>query len=58
MTVEDVARYNTTGEATPDLAEWPAHLGAPVVDGDGVAGNYDLARGTARASSVSSRCGR
>src|SRR5690606_37086431 len=39
---EDVARYLTTGEATDDLREWPAHLGAPVLDGDGDPTNYDL----------------
>ena len=42
---DDVAAYYQTGVATADLAEWPAHLGAPVLDGDGVAGNYDLAAG-------------
>jgi len=41
----DVATYYRTGIATADLAEWPAHLGAPVLDGDGIAGNYDLAAG-------------
>ncbi|MEP0545612.1 MAG: T9SS type A sorting domain-containing protein [Rhodothermales bacterium] len=41
----DVARYLDTGVATDDLRDWPAHLGAPVLDGDGVAGNYDLAGG-------------
>lgn len=45
VTLEDIARYNTTGEATPDLAEWPAEVGAPVVDGDGDPTNYDLAAG-------------
>ncbi len=41
----DVAAYYQTGVATADLAEWPVHLGAPVIDGDGVAGNYSLAGG-------------
>ncbi|WP_412070305.1 T9SS type A sorting domain-containing protein [Rubrivirga sp. IMCC43871] len=41
----DVAAYLQTGEATPDLAEWPHDLGAPVLDGDGISGNYDLAAG-------------
>ncbi|MEM1054444.1 MAG: T9SS type A sorting domain-containing protein [Bacteroidota bacterium] len=45
VTLEDIARYNETGVATPDLAEWPAEVGAPVVDGDGIADNYDLAAG-------------
>ena len=39
----DIAAYAATGTATPDLAEWPAALGAPVVNGDGVPGNYNLA---------------
>lgn len=41
----DVADYLRTGVATPDLRDWPVALGAPVLDGDGVAGNYDLAGG-------------
>ena len=41
----DVAAYEDGGVATPDLADWPAALGAPVLDGDGVPGNYDLAGG-------------
>ena len=45
VTLEDIARYNATGEAAPDLVEWPYEVGAPVVDGDGLAGNYDLAAG-------------
>ncbi|WP_143537616.1 T9SS type A sorting domain-containing protein [Rubrivirga marina] len=45
VTLADVAAYNATGVATPDLADWPAHLGAPVVDGDGDPTTYDLAAG-------------
>ncbi|MEM6325589.1 MAG: T9SS type A sorting domain-containing protein [Bacteroidota bacterium] len=45
VTLEDIARYNTTGEATADLAEWPAEAGAPVVDGNGNPDDYDLAAG-------------
>jgi len=41
----DVQRYYETGEATDDLRDWPMDLGAPVLDGDGVAGNYNLAGG-------------
>ncbi|WP_412062346.1 hypothetical protein [Rubrivirga sp. IMCC45206] len=41
----DIERYYATGEATADLTEWPAHLGAPVLDGDGIPDNYDLAAG-------------
>jgi hypothetical protein len=41
----DVADSYRTGAASPDLEEWPVHLGAPVLDGDGDPGNYDLAAG-------------
>jgi len=41
----DVAEYYRTGVASPDLAEWPHALGAPVIDGDGDPTNYDLAGG-------------
>ncbi len=41
----DLAYYDATGETTGDFADWPAHLGAPVIDGDGVEGNYNLAGG-------------
>jgi hypothetical protein len=41
----DVAEYYRTGVATPDLAEWPHDLGAPVLDGDGDPANYELAAG-------------
>lgn len=37
--------FERTGEATRGIAEWPAHLGAPVLDGDGVAQNYNLQEG-------------
>lgn len=42
---EDVAAYQRTGIPTDDLADWPVALGAPVLDGDGIAGNYALAGG-------------
>jgi hypothetical protein len=45
VSVRDVEAYEATGVASPDLAGWPAGLGAEVVDGDGTAGNYDLAGG-------------
>ena len=41
----DVQTYESTGQASPDLADWPVDLGAPVIDGDSIAGNYDLAAG-------------
>ncbi|MDX1530980.1 MAG: hypothetical protein R3362_05600, partial [Rhodothermales bacterium] len=36
VTRTDVERYVRSGQATPDLLEWPADLGAPTFDGDGV----------------------
>ncbi|MEO0557453.1 MAG: hypothetical protein AAF170_04635, partial [Bacteroidota bacterium] len=42
---DDIRRYYQTGEATKDLRDWPYQLGAPVLDGDGVEGNYNLAGG-------------
>ncbi|MEO1477876.1 MAG: T9SS type A sorting domain-containing protein [Bacteroidota bacterium] len=41
----DLTRYLQTGDATTDLLEWPFHLGAPVIDGDGDPDNYDLEAG-------------
>ncbi|MEM1096415.1 MAG: T9SS type A sorting domain-containing protein [Bacteroidota bacterium] len=41
----DIRAYEHDGTLTDDLRDWPHHLGAPVVDGDGIAGNYDLAAG-------------
>lgn len=43
ITELDLARLDSTDEATDDIPEWPWHLGAPVKDGDGVADNYNLA---------------
>ncbi|MEM6646273.1 MAG: hypothetical protein AAF730_08465, partial [Bacteroidota bacterium] len=42
---EDIRAYDTDGTLTDDLRDWPHHLGAPVIDGDGIAGNYNLAGG-------------
>ena len=39
---DDIIAYHATGRATADLAAWPVDLGAPVVDGDGIDGNYNL----------------
>ncbi|MEM1096418.1 MAG: T9SS type A sorting domain-containing protein [Bacteroidota bacterium] len=41
----DIRAYEHDGTLTDDLRDWPHHLGAPVVDGDGIEGNYDLAAG-------------
>ena len=38
----DLIQYDRDGVATRDLLEWPAHLGAPVADGDGNPDNYNL----------------
>lgn len=42
---DSITHYEATGEVSKGLAEWPVHLGAPVVDGDGIPGNYDLSGG-------------
>ena len=39
---QDIERFLQTGDATDDLHDWPISLGAPVLDGDGVADNYNL----------------
>ncbi|MEM1096991.1 MAG: T9SS type A sorting domain-containing protein [Bacteroidota bacterium] len=41
----DVRAYEDSGALTDDLRDWPYHLGAPVVDGDGIEANYNLAGG-------------
>ncbi|GAB5517987.1 MAG: hypothetical protein RhofKO_02380 [Rhodothermales bacterium] len=41
----DIRAYEAEGTLTDDLRDWPYHLGAPVIDGDGIEGNYDLAAG-------------
>src|SRR5690606_8658128 len=40
---QDILNYEGGSAATPDLAEWPFDLGAPVIDGDGDPNNYNLA---------------
>ena len=42
MTRQDLDRFNRHGDITPNLRDWPWHLGAPVIDGDGIADNYNL----------------
>ena len=37
--------YEETGIPTRDLIDWPADLGAPVIDGDGIPDNYNLVGG-------------
>ncbi|MEX0822567.1 MAG: T9SS type A sorting domain-containing protein [Rhodothermales bacterium] len=41
----DIQTYESTGQASSDMADWPVDLGAPVIDGDGVEGNYNLSGG-------------
>ena len=41
----DIDDFERGAGATADIIEWPYHLGAPVVDGAGVLGNYDLEAG-------------
>ena len=41
----DIQAYDAGGAPTPDLRDWPADLGAPVIDGDGDPDNYNLAGG-------------
>ncbi len=41
----DIQNYEATGQASADLADWPYDLGAPVIDGDGTEGNYNLSGG-------------
>lgn len=45
VTLEDVRVFERGGDPTADMSEWPWEYGAPVLDGDGVADNYDLEAG-------------
>ncbi len=45
VTRADIDAYRASGALTADLRDWPAALGAPVIDGDGTPGNYNLAGG-------------
>lgn len=45
ISVGDFSTLDIDGRVSEDMADWPAHLGAPVIDGDGIEGNYDLHRG-------------
>ena len=42
---DDVRHYLETGQSTDDLRDWPVAWGAPVLDGDGTIGNYNLEGG-------------
>ena len=43
--LRDIVQYEETGFINENLENWPWQLGAPVVDGDGIPDNYDLAAG-------------
>lgn len=45
ITAEDIATFDNTGFVSPRLRDWPWHLGAPVIDGDGDPANYNLGGG-------------
>ena len=45
INLSDLIAFEETGTLTADISEWPWQLGAPVVDGDGIPNNYDLAAG-------------
>ena len=45
ITRDDLVAYAETGEPTDNLRDWPWTLGAPVLDGDSIDGNYDLKAG-------------
>ena len=45
VTRADLRALETGGPIAADLAEWPWRLGAPVADGDGVPGNYNVLGG-------------
>ncbi len=45
ITAADLAAFKEDGFVSPRLREWPWHLGAPVVDGDGNPDNYNLEGG-------------
>ena len=42
---QDITAYDNGQPPTADLRDWPVALGAEVIDGDGVPGNYNLAGG-------------
>ncbi|HEY5564302.1 MAG TPA: hypothetical protein VIL33_01840, partial [Rhodothermia bacterium] len=45
VSAADVVNYQATGVPNDALLSWPWQLGAPVENGDGVEGNYDLQAG-------------
>ena len=45
VSADDLAKLEETGTTTADIRDWPYDLGAPVVDGDGIPDNYNIAGG-------------
>ncbi len=45
VSLVDLFAYESSGTLTDDLRDWPVQWGAPVIDGDGIKGNYDLNAG-------------
>ncbi len=45
VTRTDIANFEAGVSSPADLLNWPFDIGAPVIDGDGVEGNYNLAGG-------------
>ena len=45
VSVHDFLVYDSLGIVTDDLRDWPWMHGAPVIDGDGITDNYNLAGG-------------
>ncbi|OZC03809.1 hypothetical protein BSZ36_12925 [Rubricoccus marinus] len=45
VTRTNIANYEAGLAETGDLEDWPFEIGAPVIDGDGIEGNYNLAGG-------------
>ena len=45
VSATDIADFLAGGTPTPDMEDWPYDIGAPVLDGDGVADNYNLSGG-------------
>ena len=40
LTRDDLFQLDSLGIVSPNVREWPAHLGAPVIDGDGLPEHY------------------
>ncbi|MEM8488595.1 MAG: T9SS type A sorting domain-containing protein [Bacteroidota bacterium] len=45
INLNDIETFRESGAISNNLRDWPAYLGAPVIDGDGDPDNYNLAGG-------------